>query len=73
MKEPDISISITKIATIEELNQGSFGIRPSALMMRLADRLISQIWDEFERLENKGAEFECLELTATFRRGGEGS
>ena len=58
-------ISITKRVTIKELEEYVLGIRPSA--ERLAGRLLSELWLKFEELENDGVEFECLELTATFK------
>ena len=59
-------ISISKRATIRELKEDFLGMRSRAA--RLAERMISQLIDEFEQLENEGAEFEHLELTATFKR-----
>ena len=58
-------ISITSRITVNELNQNLLGMRSSAALF--AGRLIRQLIDEFEQYENEGAEFECLELTATFK------
>ena len=69
MKEPDISIK--KLVSVKVLKHSTLGMRRCAAMV--AGGLINEIWVEFERLENEGAEFEYLELTATFRRGEGGS
>ena len=59
-------VSITSRVTILELKEDFLGMRSRAA--RFAERLISQLIDEFEQYENDGAEFECLELTAgTFK------